>query len=359
MGFFSGLGKQQASLGVDIGTASLKVVELTRGKQVPALRNYVILENQSHLLRASGSIQSSSVKISAPQLTELLKLAMEKGKFNTRSAIASVPPFVDFTAIIDLPPLSPKELENALSFQARQYIPVPLSEVSLQWLKVGESRDASGIVHEQVMLNAVPLEYVNHCKEAFAAAGLSLASLEIEQLALIRGAVGPDQTPTLVIDIGAQSMITMVAERGQLTFAEQSDVGGATVTQALAGSMNLNPIRAEAMKRERGLNSEGPGREIAAVALPAVDAMISEIKKTMYTYESRFQKRMPAERVLLTGSGANLRGIEAQLATVLQLPVAKAAPLYRVEYPAGLEPLLPELNPSLALAVGLALPAVS
>jgi Tfp pilus assembly PilM family ATPase len=224
---------------------------------------------------------------------------------------------------------------------------------------VGETRDATGLVRELVMLNAVPSEYVAHCREAFAAAGLTLASLEIEQLALVRGAVGPDQTPTLVLDIGGQSSGIMVAEKGQLVFAEQADLGGDTVTAALAGSLGVSPVRADAMKREHGLVGEGPGREMAAIAAPAVETLLGEVKKAIYTYESRFQRRLAAERVILTGAGANLRGIEGMLGNALQLPVARAAPLYRVEYPPGLEPLLPELNPSLALAVGLALPSVS
>lgn len=359
MGLLSGWGKQKGILGIDIGTASLKVVELTRDKHIPLLSGYALVENQAHLMRPSGAIQSSSVKMSVPQLTDLLKLAMERGGFTTRHAVASVPPYVNFSAIVDLPPMEPQELEQALQFQARQYIPVPLEEVSMQWLKVGEYRDAVGVMHEQVMLNAVPLDYVEHCKQAFAGAGLTLDSLEIEQLALVRGAVGPDQTATLIIDIGAESMATIIAERGQLTFAEQADVGGSTVTQALATSMGINPARAEAMKREQGLIADGPGRDMAAVALPAVDALIGEVRKTIYTYESHFQRRVPVERVLLCGAGANLRGIEAQIGQALQLPVAKAAPIYRVKYSSELEPLLPELNPMLALSIGLALPTVS
>ncbi len=358
-GFFSSLGKPRAQLGVDIGTSSLKVVELHRGGQIPALSSYAMLESQSYLLRASGAIQSSSVKLSQAQLTEMLRLAKQKGNFSSASAVASVPPFVAFTALFDLPQMKPSELESAIAFQARQYIPIPLEDVSLQWLKVGELQAEGGFAHDLVMLSAVPLEYVATCKQAFSAAGVPLASLEIEALALVRGAVGPDQTPTLVIDIGAQSVAILVAERGQLTFMEQADLGGATVTQALAASLGLNPMRAEALKKERGLTDTGPGREMAAVALPAVDAMVGEIRKALYTYESRFQKKVPAERILLTGGGANLRGIEGQIASMLQLPTAKAAPLYRVEYPAGLEPLFPELNPELSLAIGLALPAVS
>lgn len=359
MSLFGNLVRPSAALGIDIGTSSLKVVELARGKQLPTLVNYALLEDQSRLLRPSGAVQSSSVKLSPGQLTELLKLALEKGKFATRSAIASVPPFVTFTAILDLPQMQPRELEQALTFQARSYIPVPLGEVSLQWLKVGEIRPDVGAAHDLVLLNAVPNEYVAHCREAFSAAGLSLASLEIEQLALIRGAVGPDQTTTMVIDIGALSTAILVAERGQLVFAEQADLGGDIVTQALSGALGLSPVRADALKHAHGIVGDGAGRDLAAVALPAVDAVLGEVRKAIYTFESRFQRRIGVERVLLTGAGANLRGIEAQLGTALQLPVARAAPLYRFEYPAGVEPLLPDLNPALALALGLALPAVS
>ncbi len=359
MSFFGNFMKPSATLGVDIGTASLKVVELARGKQLPSLVNYALLEDQARLLRSTGAIQSSSVKLSPGQLTELLKLALEKGKFSARSAIASVPPFVNFTAILDLPQMQERELEQALTFQARSYIPVPLSEVALQWLKVGEIRPNVGAAHDIVMLNAVPNEYVAHCREAFAAAGLSLAAIEIEQLALVRGAVGPDQTTTMILDIGALSTGILVAERGQLIFAEQADIGGDLVTQALSGALGLSPVRADALKHAHGIVGDGAGRDLAAVALPAVDAVLGEIRKAIYTFESRFQRRIGIERVLLTGAGANLRGIEAQLGNALQLPVSRAAPLYRFEYPAGVEPLLPDLNPSLALALGLALPAVS
>lgn len=358
MSFWSGFGKRRGIIGVDIGTSSVKAIELVRGKQLPALSHYVVLENQARLMRPSGAVQSSSVKMSVPQLTELLKLAVERGKFSTRDAIASVPPFVNFTAILDLPQMKPSELEAALSFQARQYIPVPLEEVSLQWLKVGEVREYSGAMRDVIMLNAVPSEYVAHCREAFSAAGLSLLSLEIEQLALVRGAVGPDQTPTMIVDIGALSTSVLVAEHGQLTFAEQADIGGDNVTQALANGTGLGATRAETLKRQSGLVGEGATRDVAAIALPGVDAIVGEIKKAMYTYESRFQRKIGVERVLLTGGGANLRGIEGVIGNALQLPVARAAPLYRVEYPPGIEPVLPELNPSLALALGLALPAL-
>lgn len=358
MGFWSGFGKRRGVIGVDIGTASVKAVELVRGRQLPALAHYAVLEDQARLMRPSGAIQSSSVKLSVPQLGELLKLAVEKGKFSSRDAVASVPPFVNFTAIIDMPQMKPSELEAALSFQARQYIPVPLEEVSLQWLKVGEVREYSGASRDVIMLNAVPAEYVAHCREAFSRAGLSLLSLEIEQLALVRGAVGPDQTPSMIVDIGALSTSVLVAERGQLTFAEQADIGGDNVTQALANGTGLGAQRAETLKRQNGLVGEGPARDMAAIAMPAVDALVGEIRKAMYTYESRFQRKIGVERVLLTGGGANLRGIEGMLGTALQLPVARAAPLYRVEYPAGIEPALAELNPALALAFGLALPAL-
>jgi len=342
-------------LGVDIGTTGIKVVEVRKGKQLPLVTNYTSVESRSHLLRPSSVIQTSSLKMFDSQVVDLLKLALDKMKPTSREAVASLSTFNAFTTVVDFPEMAPSELAKAITYQARQYIPVPINEVSLDWMKVGEYTDDKGFKHQHILLISVPKEQVERYRGIFAAVGLSLRALEIETVSLVRGAIGVDQTPTLLIDIGSRSTNIIFIDKGQMLFSAQSDYAGTTLTQALAQSLSINPIRAEELKRERGIVAEGPQREIAGIMLPMLDAIVSEVKKAMFTYESRFGVPPHMERVLLAGGGANLAGIEKYMGGVFNLPASKIDPFVRFEYPPALDPILPELNPLFGVALGLTL----
>lgn len=342
-------------LGVDIGTTAIKAVEVRKGEQLPAVVNYAAIESRSHLLRPSSVIQTSNLKMFDSQVADLLRTLIQKMKPQTKNVVASLSTFNAFTTIIDFPEMEPEELSKAISYQARQYIPVPISEVAVDWIKVGEYQDAKGFKHQHILLISVPNEQIARFKNIFASVGLTLAALEIETLSLVRSAIDGDQSSTLLIDIGSRSTNIIFADKGQLLFSAQSDFAGTTLTQALAQSLSINPMRAEELKRERGIIAEGPSREIATIMLPMLDAIVSEVRKAMFTYESRFAQPPKIERVLLAGGGANLAGLEKYMSGVFNVPAKKIEPFVRFEYPQALQPILPELNPTFGVALGLAL----
>ena len=131
-------------LGVDIGTTSIKVIEVKPGQQIPQIVNYGLLQSSGHLLRANDVLQTSSLKLFAENASELLKMIIGKMKPKTTETTASLPIFSVFTSVFDFPEMSQNELEKSLVFQARQYVPLPISEVYLDWMKVGEREDEKG-----------------------------------------------------------------------------------------------------------------------------------------------------------------------------------------------------------------------
>jgi Tfp pilus assembly PilM family ATPase len=171
----------------------------------------------------------------------------------------------------------------------------------------------------------------------------------------MRALVGSDQTPTAIVDIGSRSTGVSFVEGGELKFAAQTDYAGASLTQALTSSLNINPRRAEELKRDKGIIASGAEYELSTVMLPYLDVIINEVKRADYSYHSQLPQARPIERVLLSGGGANLKGIEKYFKREFNLPVAKAAPLLKVQYPAPLEPVIGELNPVFSVAMGLAM----
>lgn len=342
-------------LGVDIGTTSIKAVEVARGEKLPRILNYGLLESRGAITRNNTALQTSTLKIFDQEVTEFLKTLVSRMGPKTTAAAASLPLFSAFTTVISLPDMAPSELAKAIAFQARQYIPLPLSEVALDWSKVGEYEDDKGFKYAQVLLISVPQEQIKKYQAIFKGAGLELLSLEVEALSLTRILIGTDPTPSFLIDIGSRSTGIAIAEKGNIRFSSQTDFASSSLTQALATSLSVNPLRAEELKKERGIIGTGPNYELSTIMLPFLDAIVSEIKRTDFSYRSQFPGAARIERAILTGGGANLLGIQKYFEDQLGIPVVKATPFTRFEYPGVIEPLVPELNCLMSVALGAAL----
>jgi type IV pilus assembly protein PilM len=359
MAFLSILkGISSSTLGVDIGTTSIKIVEVKSGKDRPEIVNYALLESSGYLARANQALQTSTLKVFESDIVDLLKTALREMHSGTNVAVASLAPFSVFTTMLDFPMMGPKEIEQAMVYQAKQYIPLPLSEVALDWMKVGEYADEKGIAHQKLLLISVPKEQIRKYQEMFQKAGLTLKELEIESLSLAR-LFAEDRAATIVVDIGSRSTNIVFLENGALTWQAQSDFASASLTQALATSLSVNPMRAEELKKERGIMGTGPNYELSTIMMPFLDAIINEVKKAQFAYRAQFPSGLPAERVVLAGGGANLLGIESYFAREFTIPVVKANPFSRFTYPEPIEPIVSELNPVMGVALGLGLKAIS
>ncbi len=346
-------------LGVDIGTTSIKAVEVVAGEHGPRLVNYAYLSSKNSVSRANTVLQASSLKLFEDDAANLLKELVKKMKPSTDRAIASIPNFLTFSTILTFPEMSDSELNKSMAYQAKQYIPMPISEVVLEWVKVGETENENGTREQQVLLISVPREETAKYQSIFKKAGLSLGALEIEAFSLARCLVGEDKSTTLIVDIGSRSTAFVIVEGGKLKFIGHTDFAGASITQALVSALNINPVRAEELKRERGVAGTGPNYELSTIMIPFLDVIIEEAKRVVRSYETQFVLAPKIERVMLSGGGANLPGIEKYFARQFELPIVKAAPFLRFEYSPIIEPLVGELNPMLSVAMGLVLREIS
>jgi type IV pilus assembly protein PilM len=339
-------------LGVDIGTTSIKVAEVKNGDERPGLVNYGVLESSGYLARENQALQTSSLKIFESEIVDLLKTVVREMKTSTKDVVASLPLFSAFVSVLDFPRMEAQEIERAIIYQAKQYVPLPLSEVALDWLKVAEFEDEKGFFHQKVLLISVPQAQIKKYQAMFLSAGLTLRTLEIESLSMAR-ILGGDPTPTMVIDIGSRSTNVIFLEKGNLIWATQSDYGGSSLTQALSSSLNINPLRAEELKKERGILGTGPSYELSTIMLPFMDVILNEVRKAQFLYGEQFPSLQKPERIVLAGGGANLLGIEPYVEHALGIPTVKIAPFSRFSYPPAMEPLTSELNAVMPIALGL------
>ncbi len=355
-GFFddiAGYFSTPSVLGIDIGTVSMKLVELSRKADIITLENYGILETREYLNRGNASIQTSSLKISQREAIPILKKLIDEVKPKTRQVIASIPSFSTFFVTIEMPAMAPAEVGKAIQFQARQYIPIPISEVSIEWTKMSEFQNERGQPTHRYFLTATPNALVKTYTEIFKGAGLRLISLEVETAALVRSLMGNNNPITMIMDIGGQSTEFIVVEQGTIKRVTQSDYAGSTLTQALSHTLDISSKRAEELKRRKGLLGSGGEYELSTSLLSFLDVIIQECERAKREYERVSGKTV--EELMIVGGGSNLKGLEKYVKEQMQIRIHAPDALWRFKRPIGLEPILPELNRELATATGLAL----
>lgn len=354
--FFKSSGSvgQKSYIGVDIGTTSIKIVELAGRKgEKPTLKNYGTLEGYGYLERINNAIQTSNLKMMEKDVVQLLTLLLKQLKIETKDAIASIPSFSTFTTLLDIPEMSKDETAQAVEYQAQAYVPVPISDVVLDYTVINRYEDERGVKKQQIFLVSVQKDIVKRYQDIFKLAGLNLKVLEVEGLSLARVVTTGDPTTTLIIDIGGRSTTLAVTGGGFLKYNTQIDYAGGSLTQAVASGLNINVRRAEELKKQRGMAGTGGEYELSTLMAPFLDAIIGEAKRVKYSYEKDYKARV--ERIVLAGGGANLKGIEEYVSREFQLPAVKADPLQRVNYPPNLAPVVKEIGAQFAVSFGLAL----
>ena len=343
--------KPKSFLGVDIGTTSIKIVEIADSGKKPKLQNYGWLETYGYLERFNDTIQTSSLKILEKDASKLLQFLISQIKPGTNKAIASLPSFAAFITLLELPIMPAEDIAKNIVFQARQYIPIPVSEVTLDWLKVGESEDEEGIKKQQILLTSVPNERIKSYKAIFKAAGLNLVALEIESFSLARALIANDPTPTILVDIGGRSTNIAVIDQGFWKYNGRTDFASGSLTQAIASGININIKRAEELKKGCGLLGAGGEYELSTLMFPYLDVIIDEVRRVKEFYEKECRTKI--ERIVLAGGGTNLLGVKNYFNQRLELPVVKGAPFNKISYPPQLEPVINDIGPCLAVAIGL------
>ena len=360
----------KSKLGIDIGTASIKIVEMETSGRFK-LKNYGLFELKSEdesLSLSNSNIDKNKthVQLSDADIVWGIKETLTRSKIMARDAVASIQSFSTFATVISLPYLSEEEIAKAVQLEAKKYVPLALSEVILDWSIVNASTDTIAAANArnkeagksvsaplvEVFMVAVPkaetLRYQNIIRQA----GLNLRALEIENAALIRSVIGNDQSPTAIINIGGRSTSILIIDRGIERLSRNYEVGGFEITKSIARAMNVDLKRAEELKRSLGLIKE-TSNTARQVMSSLVDLIVFEARKTIHNYEDA--RSIKIDKIFLVGGLANMPGFFDYFKEKLNSDISLGNPLARIVIPPELAPIRPELNSTFSVALGLAM----
>ncbi|PIR82903.1 hypothetical protein COU19_03130 [Candidatus Kaiserbacteria bacterium CG10_big_fil_rev_8_21_14_0_10_56_12] len=339
--------KERDVLGVDIGSSSLKVVQLRKEHGKAVLVTY----GELALGPYGGAEVGQATNLSAEQITETLKDLLREAKVTTKNCALSIPYARSLLTLVELPYREdPKEQKTVIQLEARKYIPVPESEVQLDWFIVpdaeqGEQKKKKE--HVQVLFVAVHNDELKLLQAIVAGAGLSSSFFEIEIFSTIRAVVREPIKVVMVLDVGASSTKAYIVERGVVALSHAISAGSQDITRSISVSKNVSFASAETMKKKEGLAAGDNAPELV------FSRIFSEAHRMLIQYETAHKK--PVTSIILTGGGGVAQGLWVYARKLFSIDVQVADPFAKTEAPAYMRSILQEIGPEFAVAVGLAL----
>ena len=336
----------KSSLGIDIGTSTIKVVEISRWGTKKSLKNYGEMRSEVLYDKPFRSAEKTSLLLSAKDIARALRGILQETKIETKDAVFSIPDFSSFFTHFELPPMTKEELPEAVSYEARKHVPLPFSEITFDWQILNKKRFGLPKEPARILMVAVPNELINQYQEIARLSKLSLTTLEAEVFGLIRSSVKNKKESLVILDMGAQTTTINMVRNGVLQSSRSIDVGGGNFSERIAQSLSISRKEAEEQKREKGLLS----KDVKVVLVPLIDTVISEIRQATQEIEAA-----EIGRIVLGGGSSLLPGLKEYFTENLKIETELIDPFRSVFYPPVLEGTIKEMGPSYGVAVGMAL----
>jgi len=335
------------SVGLDIGSRTIKVVELNR-------------EGKGFSLKSAGAVAysglSSIEQIKTDKemagLAETIKKLLKDAKVNGKSVSISLPETQAYTRIMKFPLLNDQEIASAVKWEAEEYIPIPIKEAVIEH-QILERREVGNPPQVLVLLVAVQKELVEKYIKIVGQAGYNVVGVETELMSLTRSVSVPDST-TLIVDFGTKSTDLAIAKGEQLFFSRSVPTAGEAFTRAVGQALGVSLEQAEQYKKAYGLTKEQLEGKVGKALTPIFQVVVEEIKKSIHYYQLELKGDAPTQIVLVGGS-AGLPGASTYLTKATGLEVLIGNPFSKVSLDQESAKNLANYAPLYAVACGLAM----
>jgi len=337
----------KTKLGLDIGSHSIKIVEL--GK-----------DGSSDVLTAIGSIAtppkslSSNLPADQEALSSAVKQLVKQSLVHTSDVIVALPESLVFTRVIEVPQLSERELSSAIRWEAEQYVPLPLDQVNLDFTILRDSRE-TGSSKMEVLLVASPKALIDKYLSILDHADLNPIAAETEVISASRALVRTvmNVKTTMVVSLGAQTTDLAILRNGILAFTRSISAGGEALSRALVQGLDFNQIQAEQFKQTYGVDKNQLEGKILTAVKPIMDTIVSEMKRAIAFYQEKYTSEK-VEVIMITGGTAKLPGMVMYIAEAIGIEVQLGNPFLGIRREKRFEQFDSE-GATYCVAIGLAL----
>jgi type IV pilus assembly protein PilM len=342
-------------VGLDIGTTAVRAAELS------VRRGQVVLERVGQAGLPDGAVVDGEV-IDPAAVAVAIKELWRRTRIGSRNVTIGVANQRVVVRLVDVPWMEPGELRSSLAYQAGDYLPIPVDQTELDYAVISELEASGGQRLLRVLLVAAQKEMLAGHLRAVEQAGLRPVGIDLNPIALLRSmapVAGYGEGAEALVDVGARVTNMVVHDSGVLRFVRILLMGGEDVTATLVRVLEIDHDTAERAKLAASAGDEIEP-EAGELVQQRLDAFVDEIRGSLDFYRSQ-QDATTLARVVVSGGGSLLGPLVERLQAAIGVPVERGHALAgvrvgRIGLPAE---QLAELEPTIAVPVGLALGAVA
>src|SRR5882672_1893491 len=340
-------------VGLDIGSSSIKAVELQRKGNTYQLVN-LGFENLSPDTVVDGQIMELN------NVSNVITSIFGEHQIKTSRVAAGVSGHSVIVKNIVLPQMTSDELRESFSWHAEEHIPFDISDVNLDYQVTGSSAETLN-----VLMAACKSDKIANVKQAIQLAGKQPAIIDVDTFAL-QNCYELNYQPkagqvVALLNIGASTTNINILNGARSVFTRDATFGGNQYTSLLQKELGLTFDQAERVKRGLPLPDGVEPRDIDPILDTVSDILALEIQKTMDFFRATVEDGESAvQKILISGGGSKLKGLVEFLARRFEIPAEVFDPFRKIRVDArGFDPeYMREIVPEMAIAVGLALRGV-
>jgi type IV pilus assembly protein PilM len=336
------------SIGLDIGSSSIRAVEVRRTKDEYSLSNF------GQIPLAPGTMHGGVVQ-DPVAVTSALKQLWATSRFATKNVVLGVTNpqlVVREMAVSNLPA---KAMRQSLPFQVKDALPLAVEKALLDFYPLEEPGDSPTV---RGLLIAMPRDAVMAMVTAVERAGLHVKGVDLDAFALLRAASRLDAQVEAIVDIGLDVTSLVVHADGEPLIVRTVPRGGIEITETIATRLGVSGSEAELLKCRFGLHGDGRP-ETAEAAVEAVRPLVSELRSS-FTYLASGERQKQVTRLAICGGSALMPGLAEHLQNELRIGVMYADGISRLRGARrGRDRVFDSFVPSAAVSIGLTLGAAA
>lgn len=358
-GIFKG-GSSESAVGIDIGSSMIKIVQIKRKEGRAVLETYGAISLCPYAELEMGRVTN----LQPEKIIEALKEVLKDSNVTTKNSALAIPVVSSLIFTIELPAqIKESEIDAIVKTEARKYIPVPITEVSLDYFVLpkkepsfAESHNLDAVVVAEkieVLVVAIQNDAVSKYRSIVSGTELETDFFEVEVFSSIRSNFEHELSPVLLMDFGASRTKLSIVEFGTIKSFHTVNRGGADITDSISKSLSIPFAKAEELKKEYGLYDNPIEKTLPEIIKLHTDYIIAETNDVLLGYEKKYGRTI--SKVILTGGGALMKGLKEIAANSFKAEVVVGKPFSKVGAPAFLDKVLEATGPEFAVAIGLAL----
>jgi len=349
------------AVGIDIGSSAIKVVEIKKRKGKAVLETYGAIALGSYADTDIGR----TTNLPLEKVVEALKEVLKQSGVTTTSSAFSIPVQSSLVFTISLPTqVKESEISSIVPTEARKYIPLPITEVSLDYFILPQKESSFEEVNNpdlppvlpektEVLVVAIQNDAVSKFRSIVSQCSLEAGFFEIEIFSSIRANFEHELSLVLLMDFGASSTKLSLVEFGMVKNHHTINRGGADISSSISKSLDISFPKAEEMKKEFGLFENPAEKRLADIIKVHIDYIFSETNNVLLGYEKKYNRTI--SKVIFTGGGALLKGLKEVASNNFRAEIEIGHPFSKVGAPEFLGKVLETTGPEFAVALGLAL----